>query len=136
MTKELTKPINLAQYNGVDLVAVRKDAKKYPRIAATSFDEAVAKMTLLVHAAALYRGQDLSELTIRFIANALVSEILSDTRYNLPALSWEEIGIAIRAAVLEGTQNFYGVSVASLYAALVAYVKGEGHEASVRANYK
>ena len=136
MTNEVTKPVNLAQYNGVDLVAVRSDAAKYPRISATPFDEAVAKMTSLVHAAALYRGQDLSELTISFIANALVSEILCDTHYRLPALSWVEIGLAIRSAVLEGADKMYGVSVASLYAALVAYAKGEGHEASVRATKK
>ena len=137
MNNEIATIPNLAKYNGVaDLVAVRRDAQKYPRINATPFDEAVAKMTPIIHAAFLYRGQDASELTIRFIANALVSEILTDTKCGLATLSWVEIGMAIRNAVLGEAREFYGVSVATLYGALVDYAKTDGHAADVKAAQK
>jgi len=88
----------------------------------------------MVYAAFLYRGQDATTTTIRFIANALVAEIKADTKFGLGSLSWEEIGRTIRLAVLGGGKEMYGVSVASLYAALVDYAKTEGHDADRRAS--
>ena len=57
-----------------------------------------------------------------------------DPHFGLSTLSWMEIGIIIRRAVLGGAKELYGVSVASLYSALVEYAKTEGHEASKKAN--
>ena len=64
-----------------------------------------------------------------FIASALVDEIQADPQFGLRTLSWMEIGMVIRRAVLGGARELYGVSVASLYGALVDYARGEGHEA-------
>ncbi len=125
----------LVQYNPkVDLVEIRRHPELYPRIKATPDEEAVNKMTTMVYAAFLYRGQDATTTTIRFIANALVAEIKADTKFGLGSLSWEEIGRTIRLAVLGGGKEMYGVSVASLYAALVEYAKTEGHDAERRAS--
>lgn len=125
----------LVQYNPkVDLVEIRRHPELYPRIKTTPDEEAVNKMTTMVYAAFLYRGQDATTTTIRFIANALVAEIKADTKFGLGSLSWEEIGRTIRLAVLGGGKEMYGVSVASLYAALVEYAKTEGHDADRRAS--
>ena len=74
-----------------------------------------------------------SAATITFTATALVDEIMADNQFGLQTLSWMEIGMVIRRAVLGGAKELYGVSVASLYAALVDYARVEGHEASKRA---
>lgn len=130
-----TEPSTLAIYNKrVDLVEVRRDAVAFPRIAATPKDQAVRKMVALVYAAFLYRGQEIVPDKVKFIATALVDEILADPHFGLATLSWMEIGMVIRRAVLGGAKELYGVSVASLYSALVEYAKTEGHEASKKAN--
>lgn len=129
------EPATLAVYNRrVDLVEVRRDAVTFPRISATPKEEAVKKMIALVYAAFLYRGQEIVPEKVRFIASALVDEILADPHFGLPTLSWMEIGMVIRRAVLGGAKELYGVSVASLYSAMVEYAKTEGHEASKKAN--
>lgn len=135
MNNELVQAPTLVQYNpNVDLVEIRRHPELYPRIKTTPDEEAVNKMTTMVYAAFLYRGQDATTTTIRFIANALVAEIKADTKFGLGSLSWEEIGRTIRLAVLGGGKEMYGVSVASLYAALVDYAKTEGHDAERRAS--
>lgn len=135
MTQELATPANLAAFNApVDLAVVRRDAEKYPRINTTPQDEAVARMAPIVYGAVLYNGQEITEDRLSFMASALVAEILSDTRYGLRFLSWFEIGMVIRDAVLGGSERpMYGVSVATLYGALVDYARGEGHDAQRRA---
>ena len=135
MNNELVQAPTLVQYNpNVDLVEIRRHPELYPRIKTTPDEEAVNKMTTMGYAAFLYRGQDATTTTIRFIANALVAEIKADTKFGLGSLSWEEIGRTIRLAVLGGGKEMYGVSVASLYAALVDYAKTEGHDAERRAS--
>lgn len=127
-------PPTLARYNvKLDLVEVRRHPETYPRIGTTDYPAAVSQMTEIVFAAAFYRGQEMDDTQIKFIAAALVSEILADTKLGLRTLSWLEIGRTIRAAVLGAGRDMFGVSVASLYAALVDYAKGEGHEADRRA---
>lgn len=127
-------PPTLARYNAkLDLVDVRRHPEKYPRIGATDYAEAVAKMTEIVFAAAFYRGQEMDDTQIKFIASALVAEVLADTKLGLRSLAWVEIGRAIRTAVLGAGREMFGVSVATLYAALVDYARGEGHEADRRA---
>ena len=111
---------------------LRRNPDRYPRIRTFSQEEAVSRMIAIVWAAALYRNQELADDKIRFIASTLVGEILSDSKYGMRNLSWEEIGLAIRAAVLGEGRELYGISVASLYGALIDYVKGEGHEADKR----
>ena len=120
----------------VDLVEIRRNPVDFPRINATPRADAVAKMFPIVYAAFLYRGQEASQEILTFISTALVDEIMADTHFGLQTLSWMEIGMVIRKAVLGGSKEMYGVSVATLYAALVDYAKTEGHEASKQAYNK
>ncbi len=117
----------------VNLVEIRRDPVTYPRISAGTEEEAVNKMRPLIWAAFLYRGQEATKTSLDFIAVTLVREILNDTKFGLPSLSWQEIGMVIRRSVLGAAKELYGVSVASLYAALVEYAKNEGHEAARQA---
>ena len=136
MSNELTpiKAADLAIFQpSVDLVEVRRDPVKYRRISADTKEVAAQKMLRIVYAAFLYRGQESTQQTMSFIAEALVNEIMADRKYGLRSLSWLEIGMAIRGAVLGEGKEMYGVSVASLYTALVDYAKGEGPEATSRA---
>lgn len=133
ITTAMQAPTLVAYNPRVDLVAIRRDPVAFPRINATPRDQAISKMFPLVYAAFLYRGQEASQETLQFIAQALVDEIMADTHYGLQTLSWMEIGMVIRKAVLGGGKELYGVSVSTLYAALVDYAKTEGHEASKRA---
>ena len=124
-----TQP-TLVSYNPrVDLVQIRRHPETYPRIGTTPRAEAVAKMVPIVYAAFLYRGQETDDTKVAFISSALVDEIQADPQFGLRTLSWMEIGMVIRRAVLGGARELYGVSVASLYGALVDYARGEGHEA-------
>ena len=124
----------LAKYNGTaSLVEIRRDPERFPRIGSFSAETAAARMLSIVWAASLYRNQDLSDDKLAFISSALVAEIMNDRKYGLRQLSWEEIGVAIRAAVLGEGREMYGISVASLFTALVDYAKGDGHEADKKA---
>lgn len=121
---------SLVTYSGkLDLVEIRRNPKQFPRIKDTAAPLAIDRLTKMTYAAFLYRGQDTNESKVRFIAKALYEEIIADPKYGLPALSWQEIGMVIRNAVLGGGKEMFGVSVASLYAALIEYAKTEGHEA-------
>lgn len=108
----------------------RRDAERYPRLASYQIAELYAKMREVVWAASLYRGQELSDTKIDFIAMTLCREIFADRKYGLHLLTFEEVGYAIRSAVLEEGRQMMGITVASLYGALVDYVRGEGHAAS------
>lgn len=135
METSLATSPNLVAYNkDVDLAVVRRDKETYPRISSTPQADAISRMIPIVYGAMLYRGQESDADFIRFTASTLVAEILSDTRYGLRHLSWFEIGMVIRDAVLGGSERpLYGVSVATLYGALVTYARGEGHDAQRRA---
>lgn len=124
----------LVEYNpSADLVTIRRDPVTFPRIRSTVREESVKRMARIVYAAFLYRNQSTTKEIVRFTATALVDEIMADTHYGLPSLSWTEIGMVIRRAVLGGGKELYGVSVSTLYAALVDYAKTEGHEATKKA---
>lgn len=126
---------SLAIYNtSVDLAEIRRRPDLFPRIGTTPDDQAVQAMAKMVWAAFLYRGQEADTKKVTFIAEALVQEIKMDRKWGLPSLSWAEIGMTIRNAVLgSGSRELYGVSVASLYTALVDYAKGDGHDAARKA---
>ena len=117
----------------IDLVYCRVHTEQFPRIEAEGIDKAIVKMTPLVFAAMLYKGQEATKERVAYIARSLVLEIFSDTQLGLRTLTWEEIGYTIRNAVLGVSGEMYGVSVATLYAALAAYAKGEGTEIARKA---
>lgn len=112
-------------------VEMRADAVRFPRINTIPRDEAIAQMAEIVRSAMIYRGMKADATDVAVIAVALVDELLADTRLGLRYISFAEIRRAVRTAVLE--TEMYGVNVASIYRAIVAYAKGEGQQASDRA---
>jgi len=108
-------------------IEMRGNAERFPRLHTIPRDTSVAMMEEIVLSAAIYRGQHPNPEDVRFMAGALVDELLADTRLGLKYISFAEIRRAVRAAVLE--TEMYGVNVASLYRAIVAYAKGEGQTA-------
>lgn len=109
-------------------VEMRRDAVRFPRVGTMPREAAIAQMFGIVEAAALYRGKKMDADELGFTATALVDEILADKSWGLRLISFAEIRRAIRRAVLE--TDMYGVSVATLYKALVDYAKGEGTAAA------
>lgn len=109
-------------------VEMRTDAARFPRIYTIPRDQAIRTMEEIVLSASVYRGTHPTPEDVRFTAAALVDELNADTRYGLRFISFAEIRRAVRSAVLE--TEMYGVNVASLYRAIVAYAKGEGTQAA------
>lgn len=105
-------------------VEMRRDTSRFPRVCTMIREDAIAQMLGVVEAAALYRGRKMDADELGFTATALVDEILADQRWGLRYISFAEIRWAVRRAVLE--TEMYGVSVATLYKALVDYARGEG----------
>lgn len=116
----------------VDATAVemRTDAVRFPRLHTIPRDQAVRTMEEIVLSASVYRGTHPTPQDVHFTAGALVDELMADTRLGLRYISFAEIRRAVRTAVLE--TEMYGVNVASLYRAIVAYAKGEGQAAMVQ----
>ena len=107
---------------------MRMDAQRFPRLATISREDAITQMIDVVRAAAIYRNAKMDAQEIAVTAAALVDELNADTRLGLKFISFAEIRRAVRTAVLE--TEMYGVNVASLYRAIVAYAKGEGTQAT------
>lgn len=126
LTRTESSPVN---YNPgqASLLDMRADARRFPRLKSYSREMAVSGMRRIVTQAFLYRGTQADPANIDFIATALVDELLSDTLYGAPNITLAEIQVVVKRAVLGDTEMF-GVSVASLYKVIMAYVKGEGHE--------
>lgn len=112
-------------------VEMRADAVRFPRINTIPRDEAIVQMAEIVRSAMIYRGMKADATDVAVIAVALVDELLADTHLGLRYISFGEIRRAVRTAVLE--TEMYGVNVASLYRAIVAYARGEGQAASGQA---
>lgn len=107
---------------------IRANAKKHPRLCQYSRTEAVARMTQVVLTAYQFRNQSTDEDSILFMANNLVDELAADmdgigSKY----ITFEEINRAVKKAILGQGREMFGISFASLYAAITDYIKGEGH---------
>lgn len=131
MSNELTT-FNPTQVSN-DLVEMRIDTKKYPRLFYYPKETATREMAKIVTQAFLYRGQAVDPTNIQFISSSLVDELLSEDRYGARNISFAEISRAVRSAILGG-QEMFGISVASLYKVIIDYVKGEGHRIQEEAN--
>jgi len=107
---------------------MRRNTVAFPRLNTLRREDAVAQMVAVVRAACLYRNTRMEATDIAFTAAALVDELLTDTRYGLPFISFGEIRRAVRHACLY--TDMYGVSVTTLYRAIVDYAKGEGTQAN------
>ncbi len=116
----------------ITLVDIRRDFYTYPRLEAIAKEEAIAQLQRIIYQAFLYRGQQADPSNIEFIASALHSELMIDdshlgTRY----ITMAEIDRVIKRAVL--STEMYGISVATIYKAIIDYINGEGKEASRKA---
>ena len=120
----------------LDLVAVRlNEGGRYPRIHSIPIGEARSKMWRIVTDATLYRGNEVENVNVSFVANHLLDELLADEpRIGLRFLTFEEIAWTIKRAVLgQGRKELHGINVGGLYAALVDYARHEGMIADKKA---
>jgi hypothetical protein len=104
---------------------IRMDSHKYKRIYKYEKTEAVFQMSKIVTKAFLYRGQAVDSASVNFISNALVEEILLEEKWGAKYLTFEEIEMIVKGAVL-GNAEMFGVSVASLYKVILDWVKTDG----------
>lgn len=113
-----------------DLVEVRSNPTRFPRIGTTPQGTAQIFMREVVITALMIKGLSLDNSAVDFIAANLLSEVMADDhRLGLRELSWYEAGRAVRKAATSG--DMYGVSVATIFEAFVDYARGEGHEADL-----
>ena len=108
------------------LLEMRADSSRFPRLKSVPREQAVFEMTKIVTQAFLYRGQAADVNTIQFVSSSLVDELLADDKYGVSNISFAEIQVVVKRAVLGGSEMF-GISVASLYRVIMDFVKGEGH---------
>ena len=108
------------------LLEMRADATRFPRLKNIPRDQAVSGLTRIITQAFLYRGQAADPVNVQFISNALLNELLENEECGSSYLSLAEIQVVVKRAVL-GEAEMFGISVASLYKVIMAYVKGEGH---------
>lgn len=129
---------NIAVYTapqGVSLVDIRSDATRFPRIKNLTAQQATARLQQVVAMAYAYTGRPAEAGRIEMVAAALYNELLEDKRgLGTGNITIEEIGHAVKAAILDGPDDMY-ISVATLYKAICAYAEGEGHDAQ-QAAYK
>lgn len=108
------------------LLEMRADSQRFPRVKSVPREQAIYEMSKIVSQAFLYKSQAVDPTNIRFISSALVNELLDDKIYGAAYLSFAEIQVVVKRAVLGGSEMF-GLSVASLYKVIMDYAKGEGH---------
>lgn len=104
---------------------MRMDSQKYPRLYTYGKPEATFEMSKIVTRAFLYRGQAADPNNIQFISSTLVDELLQEEKWGAKFLSFQEIGLIVKQAVL-GSSEMYGISVASLYKAILDWIKSDG----------
>ena len=117
------------QSKDISLVEIRREPDRFPRLNRVSFQEAMIRMQSIIHMASMYMRADLDKDSITFMAQALITELLDDKKYGAQYISFEEIGRAVKKAVLRQGKEMYGLSVSSLYACIIDYIKTEGHDA-------
>lgn len=134
MSNELTLVSNqlAIETQNLDLVSIRMDDKRYPRIHQFSREQLTYGLMKIVGMAFMLKGVTAENDALQFIATELANALLEDNEgIGTRVLTFPEISRAVRRGVL--TKEMYGISVASLYKILTDYVKGEGCRASERA---
>lgn len=120
---------------GVSLVDIRMDAQRFPRLKNLSAQSATARLQQVVAMAYTYTGRPAEGGRIEVVASALYNELLEDKRrLGTANITIEEVGHAVKSAILEGDGEMY-ISVATLYKAVCNYAAGEGNDAQ-QAAYK
>lgn len=104
---------------------MRLDAVKFRRLSKYTKEDAISNMAQIVTNACLYRGQTMDATNIEYISSKLVDELMNEPKYGARHLSFEEIGLIVKNAVLNDPANTF-ISVACLYHVIIEYCKGEG----------
>lgn len=123
----ITQSNALVNYNpgNASLLEMRADPQRFPRVNSMPVEMAVFEMSKIVSQAFLYKGQAADPTNIQFISSALVQELLDDPTYGAANISFAEIQVVVKRAILGS--DVFGISVASLYRIIIDFVKGEGH---------
>ena len=121
------------QPQNVSLVDMRADSRRFPRLATIDQETAQHRLQGIVAMAYTYTGRQYQPADLTLVAHGLYTELMLDEdRVGTKNISVEEIGYAIRRAIL--STEMYGINVVSLYKAVRAYCVGEGHYAQQQAN--
>ena len=134
MNNEMTTTSSaLENFNAgrTSLLEMRADSTRFPRVKSVPREQAVFEMTKIVTQAFLYRGQAADVTTIQFISSSLVDELLADDKYGASSISFAEIQVVVKRAIL-GSDIY--ISVSSLYKIIMDFVKGEGHNNQKQVN--
>ena len=119
---------------GMLLVNIRLDKEKFRRVKDTPKNEALKMMCKRIGGVNLYRNQQMNDTTLSVTASLLLEEIVSDTKFGMPSISWAEISYVFRKAARGDYENFFGINTFSLYNVLKQYCLTEGNEAQREAN--
>lgn len=106
-------------------IEMRMDSQKYRRLCKYERAEAVFQMSKIVTKAFLYRGMTADANNIQFVSSALVEELLAEEKWGAKYLSFEEIEMVVKQAIL-GNAEMYGISVASLFKVIIDWIKTDG----------
>lgn len=128
MNNDLTIP---KIQNDITLVDIRSDPQRFPRLHNIPPEIALQSLIQIVFMAYMYRGQAVVEENISFVASALMAELLEENQYGTRYLTMEEITRVVKKAAL--SSETFGISVATLYSALVKYCSSEGKKADAQA---
>lgn len=114
----------------VSLIDIRRnEGNQFPRLKTYSWTDAMDKMTKVVLNAFLYKGQNADPDNIQFIASNLLKELLGHPGGR--NITFQEIAYCIKKAILE--DDTIGISVVTLYKAVIKYIDGEGKAAHEKA---
>ena len=123
------------QEGPLDLVAVRMDSGRYPRLKNLPAHYAAAGLAQIVAGALTYTGRTLPEDDIQRMGTALYAELLQDyDGVGTANITLEELNYCIRRAVLGLGPEMYGINVASIYRVACDYALHEGRQAQETAN--
>lgn len=115
--------INVSPFAGAaDLLVARE---RSTRLCSMVRNEAIESIRKILYKMTLYRGQAPDAQMLAFTSNALYEELVADKTCGLSFITMPELEHVVKKAVLH--RDIY-LSVATVYAALEEYAKGEGHE--------
>ena len=119
----------------LDLVEVRMDSQKYPRIKAMPATASVPGVVQIILAALAYTGRHLLDSEVERMAASLLQELLNDyDGVGTANITLDELNYCVRRAILGLGPEMYGVNVASLYKVACDYCLNEGRQAQETAN--
>lgn len=118
----------------LDLVAIRMDSAKYPRIKSLPPAESVAGLAQIITGALAYSGRQVPEEDVRYMAASLHSELMQDyDGVGTANITIDEVRYCVRRATLGLGPEMYGINVASIYKVICDYCLNEGRQAQVTA---